>query len=152
MVTINTWFAVGSKDESPRALGFAHLFEASDVSLGTERVPDNQFDMPPWSAAARNNASTSNDRTNYYSWGPRSLLPTLLWLDADRLEGLSVAMTQEQLDLQRNVVRNDAARAARTAIRRCRTDGLVRDVAPGPSYHHPVIGSHEDLEPPPWRT
>jgi len=32
------------------------------------------------------NGSTSNDRTNYFSMGPSSLLPTLLWLDADRLD------------------------------------------------------------------
>ena len=39
-------------------------------------------------AGANNNGSTTEDRTNYFSEGPASLLPTLLWLDADRLESL----------------------------------------------------------------
>jgi hypothetical protein len=38
--------------------------------MGTERVPDNQFDMLMERGGGANNASTSNDRTNYYSWGP----------------------------------------------------------------------------------
>jgi len=59
------------------------------------------------SGGGANNASTSNDKTNYYSWGPSSVLPTLLWLDADRLDQLGDAMTQEKLDLQRDVVRNE---------------------------------------------
>ena len=59
------------------------------------------------SGGGGNNASTAADRTNYYSEGPSSLLPTLLWLDADRLEGLGKAMTQEKLDLQRSVVLNE---------------------------------------------
>ena len=145
-VTINTWFAVGSKDESPGRTGFAHLFEHL-MFMGTERVPGNQFDVMMESGGGANNASTANDRTNYYSWGPRSLLPTLLWLDADRLDGLSRAMTQEKLDLQREVVRNERRQSyenrpyggAELAIE----DAMWPE---GHPYHHPVIGSHEDLE------
>ena len=40
------------------------------------------------SGGGANNASTSEDRTNYFSSGPTALLPTLLWLDADRFEAL----------------------------------------------------------------
>ena len=146
MVTINTWFAVGSKDESPGRTGFAHLFEHL-MFMGTERVPDNQFDMLMERGGGANNASTSNDRTNYYSWGPRSLLPTLLWLDADRLEGLSRAMTQEKLDLQRNVVRNERRQSYENQPYGA-AELMVSDAMwpQGHPYHHPVIGSHEDLE------
>ncbi|MBK7670622.1 MAG: insulinase family protein [bacterium] len=146
MVTINTWFAVGSKDESPGHTGFAHLFEHL-MFMGTERVPDNQFDMLMERGGGANNASTSNDRTNYYSWGPRSLLPTLLWLDADRLEGLSRAMTQEKLDLQRDVVRNERRQSYENQPYGPAELMVSAAMWPqGHPYHHPVIGSHEDLE------
>ena len=105
-VVINTWFHVGSKDESPGRTGFAHLFEHL-MFMGTGRVPDNQFDVLMESGGGNNNATTNTDRTNYYSQGPSSLLPTLLWLDADRLDALANHMTQEKLDLQREVVRNE---------------------------------------------
>ncbi len=146
MVTINTWFKVGSKDESPGRTGFAHLFEHL-MFMGTERVPDNQFDVLMERGGGANNASTSNDRTNYYSWGPRSLLPTLLWLDADRLEGLSRAMNQEKLDLQRSVVRNERRQSYENQPYGGAELLISAAMWPeGHPYHHPVIGSHEDLE------
>ncbi len=146
MVTINTWFHVGSKDEAPGRTGFAHLFEHL-MFMGTERVPDNQFDVLMERGGGANNASTGADRTNYYSWGPRSLLPTLLWLDADRLEALSANMTQEKLDLQRDVVRNERRQNIEN-----QPYGKAELMIPGAlypaghPYHHPIIGSHEDLE------
>lgn len=146
MVTINTWFAVGSKDEAPGRTGFAHLFEHL-MFMGTDRVPGNQFDVMMESGGGANNASTSNDRTNYYSWGPRSLLPTLLWLDADRLDGLSRAMTQEKVDLQRDVVRNERRQSYENRPYGA-AELLIGDAMwpEGHPYHHPVIGSHADLE------
>ncbi len=146
MVTIDTWFHVGSKDEAPGRSGFAHLFEHL-MFMGTDRVPGNQFDMLMESGGGANNASTSTDRTNFYSWGPRSLLPTLLWLDADRLDGLGKAMTKEKLDLQRNVVRNERRQSVDN-----QPYGIAELIIPdalypaGHPYHHSVIGSHEDLE------
>ncbi len=146
MVTINTWFKVGSKDEAPGRTGFAHLFEHL-MFMGTARVPDNQFDALMERGGGANNASTSSDRTNYYSWGPRSLLPTLLWLDADRLEGLSKAMTQEKLDLQRSVVRNERRQSYENQPYGAAELMISAAMWPeGHPYHHPVIGSHEDLE------
>ena len=145
-VVIDTWFAVGSQDEAPGRTGFAHLFEHL-MFMGTGRVPDDSFDVLMERGGGSNNASTSEDRTNYYSMGPSSLLPTLLWLDADRLEALDEHMTQEKLDLQREVVRNERRQSSENE-----PYGKVELLLPpalyppGHPYHHPVIGSHEDLE------
>ena len=103
---INIWYYVGAKDEPAGRSGFAHLFEHL-MFMGTERVPGGQFDTMMETGGGFNNATTSEDRTNYFSMGPSELLPTLLWLDADRLEDLGKAMTREKLDKQREVVRNE---------------------------------------------
>jgi predicted Zn-dependent peptidase len=145
VVTINTWFYVGSKDEPERRSGFAHLFEHL-MFMGTQRVPTGQFDVIMESAGGSNNASTAEDRTNYYSTGPSNLLPTLLWLDAERLEALGKNIDQKKLDLQRDVVKNERRQGvdnapygeAFEAI-----NGLM--FPPGHPYHTSVIGSHEDL-------
>ena len=145
-VVVNLWYHVGTREEPRGRSGFAHLFEHL-MFMGTKRVPDNQFDVIMETGGGWNNASTSYDRTNYYDVAPASLLPTLLWLEADRMETLGEAMTQKKLDLQREVVRNE------------RREGY--DNAPyGPAeikiselmypvdhpYHFDVIGSHEDLQ------
>ena len=56
--------------------------------MGTERVPADSFDRLMEAHGGANNASTGNDRTCYESFGPKELLPTLLWLEADRMQSL----------------------------------------------------------------
>jgi len=145
-VVVDTWYQVGSKDEAPGRTGFAHLFEHL-MFMGTERVPGNSFDVLMESGGGWNNATTSSDRTNYFSVGPSSLLETLLWLDADRLEALGANMTQEKLDSQRAVVRNERRQTSENTPYG-KADLLIPQLMYPPThpYHHPVIGSHEDLE------
>src|SRR5262245_49789596 len=84
LVAVDVWYHVGSKDESPGRTGFAHLFEHL-MFMGSRNAPYPAFDaiMEAW--GGHNNGTTSNDRTNYYEIGPRNLLETFLWLEADRL-------------------------------------------------------------------
>ena len=146
VATVNIWYYVGSKDEADRRSGFAHLFEHL-MFMGTDRVPTGQYDKIMEGGGGSNNASTANDRTNYYDVGPSNLLPTLLWLEADRLEDLGRTMTQKKLDLQRDVVKNERRQntentpygKAYEAI-----NGLMYPV--GHPYHTSVIGSMEDLD------
>ncbi len=146
VATINTWYRVGAKNEPKGRSGFAHLFEHL-MFMGTKRVPGSDFDVLMENGGGANNASTSLDRTNYFSWGPSSLLPTLLWLDADRLEDLGPTMTSEKLKKQQDVVRNEIrqnventpyGRAFETA-----NQFLYPETHP---YHWNVYGLHEDLE------
>lgn len=145
VATINTWFYVGSKDEPERRSGFAHLFEHL-MFMGTNRVPNGQFDQIMERAGGQNNASTAEDRTNYYSFGPSNLLPTLLWLDADRLEDLGKAMTLKKLDLQRDVVKNERRQNTENTPYGKAYELINSLMFPkGHPYSTSVIGSHEDL-------
>ena len=72
LVTVNIWYRVGSKDEPPHHSGFAHLFEHL-MFMGTHRVPTGQYDKIMEGGGGNNNASTAEDRTNFYS---TSALPT----------------------------------------------------------------------------
>lgn len=145
-VAINTWFHVGAKDEPPRRSGFAHLFEHL-MFMGTERVPGSRFDEVMEAGGGSNNASTTEDRTNYFSNGPASLLPTLLWLDADRFEDVGRTMDQQKLDRQREVVRNEIRQQVegRPYGRIERTTFHLLFPA-GHPYHEGTYGSHADLE------
>lgn len=146
VAAVNIWYRVGSKDEPAGRSGFAHLFEHL-MFMGTQRVPGNQFDVIMEAEGGSNNASTSNDRTNYFESGPSRLLPTLLWLEADRLEDLARTMTQEKLDTQRAVVRNERRQSYENRPYG-KADLAIQGMMypPGHPYHIPVIGTHADLE------
>jgi zinc protease len=145
-VVINLWYGVGSKDEVAGRTGFAHLFEHL-MFMGTTRLPGSGFDDLMEGYGGWNNAWTSEDATDYYDVGPSNLANTFLWMEADRMEGLAAAMTQEKLDLQREVVRNERRQSYENA-----PYGQVWLEMPGAlypeghPYAHSVIGSHEDLE------
>lgn len=146
VAAVNLWYRVGSKDEPVRRSGFAHLFEHL-MFMGTHRVPGSQFDLIMEAGGGSNNASTSSDRTNYFSAGPSPLLPTLLWLEADRLEDLARTMDQDKLDKQRDVVRNERRQQYENRPYG-KADLEIQGAMypPGHPYHIPVIGTHEDLE------
>ena len=105
------------------------------------------FDTWMESEGGWNNASTGEDYTEYYDVGPARALPLLLWLEADRFASLGKEMNADKLKAQRDVVRNE-----RRQMSENRPYGKVELRLPellypeGHPYHHPVIGSHEDLE------
>lgn len=106
IVTVNTWYKVGSGDEKPGRTGFAHLFEHI-MFMGSQNVAVGMFDKELEAAGADNNGSTTEDRTNYYENLPSNALPLALWLDADRMGFLLPTMDKAKLDLQREVVKNE---------------------------------------------
>ena len=146
MVAVNSLVKVGSHFEEPGRTGFAHLFEHL-MFMGTARVPTKMFDGWMEAEGGSNNAWTSEDRTDYFDLGPAHALPLLLWLEADRFSSLGKEMTQAKLDAQRDVVRNERRQTSENRPYGKVELRLPELLYPAPHpYHHPVIGSHEDLQ------
>src|SRR5262245_41834045 len=145
LVAVDVWYHVGSKDEAQGRTGFAHLFEHL-MFMGSRNAPYPAFDAIMESWGGHNNGTTSNDRTNYYEIGPRNLLETFLWLEADRLATLPDVITDEELERQRKVVQNERRQSYEN--RPYGRGELVIPESMYPAshpYHWPTIGSHEDL-------
>lgn len=145
LASVNLWYHVGSKNERPGRTGFAHLFEHV-MFEGSAHVEGGAFDQLLESAGGVNNGSTTTDRTNYWENVPSNALELALWLEADRMGFLLEAMTQEKLDVQRDVVKNERRQSYEN-----RPYGLAFETVlgalypPDHPYHWPVIGSMEDL-------
>jgi zinc protease len=103
---VNVWYHVGSGYEEPGRTGFAHLFEHI-MFEGSANVPRGEFDRLLESAGGRNNGTTNVDRTNYFETVPANAVELALWLEADRMGGLLETMSQQKLDIQRDVVKNE---------------------------------------------
>jgi zinc protease len=144
-VSVNVWYHVGSGDERVGRTGFAHLFEHL-MFMGSEHAPYPAFDRMLEAAGANNNGSTTEDRTNYYESGPRTALPLMLWLEADRMGWMVNTMDSAKVDLQRDVVKNERRQRLENA-----PYGMAFDHLPGMGYpaghpySWPVIGSMRDL-------
>src|SRR5438046_7757729 len=106
LVAVNMWYHVGSADEKPGRTGFAHLFEHI-MFMGSQHVPTGEFDKLLEATGGDNNASTAEDRTNYYEDAPSNVLALMLWLDSDRMGFLLPEITADKVDLQRGVVQNE---------------------------------------------
>jgi predicted Zn-dependent peptidase len=146
IVAVNISYKVGSRFEEHRRTGFAHLFEHL-MFMGTRRAPTKMFDAWMEAEGGWNNAWTSSDRTDYFDVGPAHTLPLLLWLEADRLSSLGADMDLAKLNAQREVVRNERRQTSENTpygkVELRLPEMLYPDNHP---YHHPVIGSHEDLQ------
>ena len=105
IVAVNIWYHVGSKNEKRGRTGFAHLFEHM-MFEGSQHHNESYF-APLQKIGASINGSTSPDRTNYWEDTPSNYLELALWLESDRMGFLLPAVTQERLDNQRDVVKNE---------------------------------------------
>jgi predicted Zn-dependent peptidase len=145
MVAVNLWYDVGSKHEKPGKTGFAHLFEHM-MFQGSANVDKGQHFSLIQAAGGTLNASTWLDRTNYYDTLPGHELEMALWLEADRMASLLPAMTQEKLDNQRDVVKNERRWSVDNQPYGDWDERIQALVYPEQHpYNHPTIGSMEDL-------
>ena len=145
LVAVNLWYDVGSKHEKPGKTGFAHLFEHM-MFQGSATVEKGEHFSLVQAAGGTLNASTWLDRTNYFETLPGHELELALWLEADRMASLLPAMTQEKLDNQRDVVKNERRWSVDNQPYGSWDEKMQELVYPaGHPYHHSTIGSMEDL-------
>ena len=135
----------GSKNETPGRTGLAHLFEHL-MFKGSLHVGDGEHFRLLQEVGAAVNATTSEDRTNYFAAVPSRDLELALYLESDRLGYLADALDQPKLDNQRDVVMNE---------RRQSYDNVPYGTAyekssaavygPAHPYGWPVIGTMADI-------
>ncbi len=106
-VTVNVTYLVGSRHEGYGETGMAHLLEHMDF---IETTNGRQIKNEIVAHGANWNGTTSYDRTNYYETVPATdeNLKWALGLEADRM--VNVKFTQQILDTEMTVVRNEFER------------------------------------------
>ncbi|MBX6355522.1 MAG: insulinase family protein [Micromonosporaceae bacterium] len=146
VVAVNLWYDVGSRHEPDGQTGFAHLFEHL-MFEGSLHVAKAEHMRLIQGCGGSLNATTNPDRTNYFETVPAEHLELALWLEADRMGGLVPALTQQTLDNQREVVKNERRqRYENTPYGDAWLRLLPLLYQPGHPYHHPTIGSMADLD------
>jgi zinc protease len=145
IVGVNILYHVGSKNEVPGRTGFAHLFE--HLMFQGSKHFDKDYFLPLQKAGGRVNGNTNSDRTDYWETVPSNFLELALWMESDRMAFLLPAMTQERLDNQRSVVKNERRQSYEN-----RPYGLAGEtimaamLPPDHPYSWTTIGSMADLD------
>ena len=146
VVAVNLGDNVGSNHEVPGKTGFAHLFEHV-MFQGSAHVGKAEHMALVQGAGGTMNGSTWLDRTNYYETLPSHQAELALWLEADRMGTLLDALSQENLDNQREVVKNEKRWSYDNRPYGSWVEKMLAAIFPeGHPYHHPTIGSMEDLD------
>jgi zinc protease len=145
IVAVNLWYHVGSANEKAGRTGFAHLFEHM-LFQGSAHVGSNEHFELIQRAGGTLNGSTWLERTNYFETVPSNELALALWLEADRMGDLLPAMTQEKLDTQREVVKNERRWSVDNQPYGSMLEKMQELVFPPTHpFQHSLIGSMEDL-------
>src|SRR4029453_18471735 len=145
LVTVNVWYHVGSAREKTGRTGFAHLFEHL-MFMGSKHAPYGDFDRLLEAAGGTHNASTAEDRTNYYIDVPSNALDLALFLESDRMAYLLDAMSPKTVDAQRDVVKNERRQSYENAPDGMASIEIAQMLYPqGHPYRWPTIGYMEDL-------
>lgn len=145
IVAVNLWYHVGSANERLERTGFAHLFEHM-LFQGSEHVEANEHFELVQRAGGTLNGSTWLDRTNYYETLPSNQLALALWLEADRMGRFLPGLTQQKLDTQRDVVKNERRWSVDNQPYGTWWEKLPALCFPEEHpFHHSLIGSMEHL-------
>jgi zinc protease len=146
VVAVNVWYGVGSKHEQPGKTGFAHLFEHV-MFQGSAHVGKAEHMALIQAAGGTLNGTTWLERTNYFETMPSHQVEIALWLEADRMGTLLDALSQENLDNQREVVKNEKRWSYDNRPYGSFSEKLLAAIFPDTHpYHHSTIGSMEDLD------
>ena len=145
VVTVDLWFNAGSRNEVRGRTGFANLFEHM-MFQGSANVKKGDHLYLVERAGGQTNASTAEDRTNYYEMLPSNRLNLGLWLEADRMR--SLAVTDSNLANQREAVKEERRLIVdNQPYAAAFFEGIyaLQDSTTCFPYAHSVVGSMTDL-------
>jgi zinc protease len=145
VATVMITYRVGSRHERQGETGATHFLEHM-MFKGTERFSKKSgttiFNALQ-ARGARVNATTWNDRTNYYELLPEAHLDLALEIEADRMRNL--ALDPDEVESERTVILNEFDRGENQPIRKL-YHALWSSAFEAHTYHHPTIGWRQDIE------
>lgn len=142
VVAVNVTYNVGSRNERQGRTGFAHLFEHM-MFQGSENIGKSEHFILVQNNGGTMNGTTNEDRTNYFEALPSNQLELSLYLESDRMR--SLAVNQENLDNQRNVVQEERRIGVDNAPYGKSGEIQQELMYDNFAYKHNTIGSMADL-------
>jgi zinc protease len=146
VVAVASIFHVGSSREVPGRTGFAHFFEHMSFN-DSENVPRGANRKYIEELGGSRNGGTWSDGTIYYEVVPTDALEKIFWIDSDRMGYMINTVTEEALEREKQVVKNEKRQRVDNAPYG-HTGAVIREnlYPPEHPYSWTVIGSLDDLQ------
>lgn len=146
IVAIAILYHVGSNREKAGKTGFAHFFEHM-LFQNSEHVGKGKFLLTIEDLGGTVNGGTWQDGTIYYEVVPKNALEKVLWLESDRMGFMINTVTQQVLDNEKEVVKNEKKQRVDNQPYGHANELLHKHLYPADHpYHWQVIGSMHDLQ------
>ncbi|GGB52608.1 peptidase M16 [Roseibium aquae] len=143
VVTHMIWYKAGSADELPGQSGIAHFLEHL-MFKGTENNPDGAFSKTVAEIGGQENAFTSLDFTAYFQRVSKEHLPTMMEMEADRMQNL--VLNDEVVAPERDVVLEERRQRVDSSPSSRLHEMMNAITFVNHPYGSPVIGWESEIE------
>jgi zinc protease len=142
-IALYIFYRIGSRNEHPGTTGLSHFFEHMMFN-GAKKYGPGELDKVMEANGGSNNAYTSQNVTVYQDWFPRSAMPLIFDIEADRIQNLS--FDPQKIDSERQVVASERRSSVDNDNGGLLDEQLWATAFIAHPYQWPVIGWMSDIE------
>jgi zinc protease len=142
-VALYVFYRIGSRNEHPGTTGLSHFFEHMMFN-GAKKYGPGELDKVMEANGGSNNAYTTRDTTVYQDWFPRSALPLIFDIEADRIQNLN--FDPQKIQSERGVVASERRLRTENNNRGLLSEQLWATAYVAHTYQWPVVGWMSDIE------
>src|ERR1700692_2819153 len=142
-VALYIFYRIGSRNERPGTTGISHFFEHMMFN-GAKKYGPGELDKAMEANGGSNNAYTSQNVTVYQDWFPRSAMPLIFDIEADRIQNLS--FDPQKIESERGVVASERRLSVDNNNGGLLDEQLWASAFIAHPYQWPVVGWMSDIE------
>jgi zinc protease len=142
-IALYIFYRIGSRNERPGTTGISHFFEHMMFN-GAKKYGPGELDKVMEANGGSNNAYTTRDVTVYQDWFPRSALPLMYDIEADRIRDLT--FDPKKIASEREVVASERRLSVDNDNFGLLDEQLWATAFIAHTYQWPVVGWMSDIE------
>ena len=142
-IALYIFYRIGARNEGPGTTGISHFFEHMMFN-GAKKYGPGDLDKGMEANGGSNNAYTTKDVTAYQDWFPRTALPLIYDIEADRIRDLN--FDPAKIKSEREVVASERRLSVDNENAGVLDEQLWANAIIAHPYHWPVVGWMSDIE------
>jgi len=142
-VALYIFYRIGSRNERPGTTGLSHFFEHMMFN-GAKKYGPGDLDKVMEANGGANNAYTSQNVTVYQDWFPRTAIPLIFDIEADRIQNLN--FDPAKIQSERGVVASERRLSVDNNNGGLLDEQLWASAFIAHPYQWPVVGWMSDIE------